>query len=59
MKDKVGIIKCIDSLGRVVIPKEFRERMGLEDNVEMILSKDGALIRSPKYKLIEINDGKQ
>ena len=28
MSNNVGIVKAIDSLGRVVIPKEMRERFG-------------------------------
>ena len=32
----VGINKEIDSLGRLVIPKELRERFGLQKNVELV-----------------------
>lgn len=36
MNDNAGIIKEIDKLGRIVIPKEFRERFALSDSVEVI-----------------------
>ena len=49
----IGIIKGIDSLGRVVIPKDFRDRLLLEKSVELILTKDGVLIRNPEYELVK------
>lgn len=49
--NKVGVVKEVDKLGRIVIPKEFRERLMLEKEVEMILTKDGVLIRNPIYAL--------
>ena len=48
-----GIIKEIDKLGRIVIPKEFRERFGLLDKVELTLTKEGVLISSIDYELVE------
>ena len=53
MSKNVGIIKEIDDVGRIVIPKEFRERFFLEKRVEIILTKDGVLIRNPEYELVE------
>ena len=53
MKQDVGIIKEIDGLGRIVIPKEFRDRLMLQKSVELILTKEGILIRNPKYKLVK------
>ena len=50
---EIGVIKEIDNLGRIVIPKEMRMRYSFEREVELILTEDGVLIRSPKYKLIE------
>ena len=52
MKKDIGIIKNIDSLGRIVIPKEFRKRLLLTDNVELILTDEGILIRNPEYLLV-------
>lgn len=50
----VGVLKEIDSLGRIVIPKEFRERLKLNKEVEVILTESGVIIRNSKYKLVEI-----
>ena len=51
----VGINKEIDSLGRLVIPKELRERFGLQKNVELVATPDGILLKSPEYKLVKIH----
>lgn len=56
MNKQVGIIKETDNLGRLVIPKEMRALFGLEKYVEVIVTKDGVLVRNPKYKLTEISD---
>lgn len=53
MNEKIGIIKEIDNLGRIVIPKEMRERLFLDKKVEIVLTKDGALIRNPEYILVK------
>ena len=58
MKNSVGIIKEIDSLGRIVIPKEYRERLMLTKEVELILTNDGVLIKNPEYKLVKCTDNK-
>ena len=44
--DKIGIIKDIDRLGRLHIPKEIRDRLGFCGRVELIIAKDGLLIRN-------------
>ena len=54
MDDKIGIIKEIDRLGRIVIPKELRERFGLDKSVELVATTDGIILKSPNYKLIKI-----
>lgn len=59
MNTFVGIVKEIDNLGRIVIPKEFRARFGLEDYVEIVATESGVLIRNPAYKLIKVNDNKK
>lgn len=56
MNEKAGIIKEIDKLGRLVIPKEFRERLNLEDSVEVLLTNEGVLIRNPEYVLVKKED---
>ena len=37
MESKVGIEKEVDALGRIVIPKDIRERFGIDKRVEIIL----------------------
>ena len=56
MKVSVGIIKEIDKLGRIVIPKEFRERYGLTENVEIIATEKGIVLRNPEYKLVKVDE---
>ena len=56
MKDNVGIIKDIDRLGRIVIPKELRERYGLGESVELVPTEFGVLLRNPKYKLVTVDE---
>ena len=43
----VGVIRSLDNLGRVVIPSEFREMLGMCDkqDVEIFLTNDGVLVR--------------
>ena len=50
---KIGIIKGFDKLGRIVIPKELRERFALDNQIEIIATKDGVLLRNPEYILIK------
>jgi AbrB family looped-hinge helix DNA binding protein len=58
MKKDVGIIKEIDRLGRIVIPKDLRDRLALDNEVELIVTSEGILIRNSKYKLVEIQNKK-
>ncbi len=51
--EEIGIIKEIDALGRIVIPKEFRERLGLKKEVEVVLTVNGVLIRNSEYEIIK------
>ena len=51
--ENVGIIRELDDLGRVVIPKEWRDLFKFEGPLEMIATTEGVLIRHPKYKLVE------
>ena len=50
----VGIIKEIDGVGRIVIPKEIRELYSLFGEVELLVTDAGVLVRNPKYKLVKI-----
>ena len=51
--EKVGIVKEIDGLGRLQIPKEIRKRLGFEKRVELIVVEDGLLIKSDDYCLVK------
>ena len=54
MNKEVGVIKEIDRLGRIVIPKEMRDRLGFDKEVEVVLTKDGVLLRNSEYELIKV-----
>ncbi len=53
MKKSIGVTKEIDKNGRLVIPKEMRELFNFENTVELIVTKEGVLVRNPEYILIE------
>ena len=55
--EKIGIIKEIDNLGRIVIPKDIRERYSLTDEVEIVTTSEGVLLKSVEYVLTR-RDGK-
>ncbi len=57
-KELVGIIKGVDKLGRIVIPKELRERYALSDSVEIIATADGVLLKNPEYILMKKEEEK-
>lgn len=50
---EIGVVKDFDPLGRIVIPKELRERYGLLERVEIIATKEGLLLKSPDYVLVK------
>lgn len=52
-----GIIRRIDDLGRVVIPKEVRRSMGIKENdpFEIYISAEGGVVFIP-YRPDTIND---
>ena len=56
---KIGIIKEFDKLGRLVIPKDLRERFGLFREVEIVATEDGVLIKNPEFKLVKIEKTKK
>ena len=49
-----GIVRRIDDLGRVVIPKEIRRRFGIRegDPLEIFLTEDGIIFRRYHHSLI-------
>ena len=51
--DKVGITKEIDKLGRICIPKEMRKLFKMENEVTLVVTQDGILIKNNDYVLIK------
>ncbi len=49
----IGIIKELDNLGRLVIPKEMREMFKFEKEVEVVVTPEGVLVRNPEYILVK------
>ena len=47
-----GIIRRIDDLGRIVIPKEIRRSLNIEDGdpMELYTERDGSVILKPYYQ---------
>lgn len=48
---EIGIIKEFDKLGRIVIPKELRERFALKNEVEIVATKNRIILKNPEYVL--------
>ena len=57
--EKVGIVKEIDKLGRICIPKEMRRLFKLESDVELQVTKEGILIKNPEYILVKKEEYKK
>ena len=53
-----GIVRRIDELGRVVIPKEIRKRMRVKegDPLEVYLAEDGVVCFKPYKEQLLTND---
>lgn len=53
----VGIIRKVDNLGRITIPKEYRKFYHFEENEPICIvdTPEGVLLTNPKYKVMEIN----
>lgn len=51
--EKIGVKKDIDSLGRICIPKELRLLFGIEKTVELVVTKEGILMKNPEYILVK------
>ena len=51
--DAIGVVRKIDSLGRIVLPVELRKfyRIGKEADVEIIPTKDGILLKNRRMSL--------
>ena len=50
--ESVGIIKGIDKLGRLSVPKEMRDLFDIKSSVEVIVTTEGILLRNPEYVLV-------
>ena len=47
----IGILRKVDELGRIVIPKELRKKFGITDNVDYFeISVEGDTIVLKKYE---------
>ena len=55
---RVGMMRKVDNLGRIVIPKEYRDFYHLNHNDEVFIvdTTEGLLITNPKYKTVEIEE---
>ena len=56
MDNLIGINKEIDHLGRITIPKDLRSLYNLNEQVELVATIKGLLIRNPRYVLVEKNE---
>ena len=60
-----GIERSIDKLGRIILPIEYREKLGIKTDDKIIISLDNGLIILSPYKRMcalcgkEISDSKQ
>lgn len=52
----IGIVRKIDSLGRVTLPKELRRVFKLDknDEIEILATDDGILLRVPNIEVRRI-----
>lgn len=52
LRNTKGIIRHLDNLGRVVLPKEFRKELNFneEDEIEIFLLQDGLFMRKSKIQ---------
>ena len=52
----IGIVKEIDDLGRLQIPKDIRITLGLNKKVQLVTTAEGLLIKSEEYKLVPLGN---
>lgn len=52
----IGIVRKVDSLGRVTFPKELRRVFNLQENeqVEILATEEGILLRIPNIEIRRI-----
>ena len=53
-----GIVRRVDDLGRIVIPKEVRRSLGIKegDPLEIFISNEGELVLKPYFEITRIVD---
>ena len=51
--ERIGVVKEIDSLGRICIPKEMRKLYKIENEVQLIVTEEGILIKNTEYILVK------
>lgn len=51
--NEIGIVKEFDKLGRLVIPKDLRERYGFVERVEIVATAEGILLKNQEYVLVK------
>jgi len=54
-----GVVRKVDKLGRIVVPKEFRRTLGIqeEDTIEMILDRNSVIISKHNEQCIFCGQG--
>ncbi|MBE6903642.1 MAG: AbrB/MazE/SpoVT family DNA-binding domain-containing protein [Ruminococcaceae bacterium] len=57
---QIGILRKVDALGRVTLPKEFRRvfRLNKDDEIEILATEEGILLRIPNIEVRQINTDK-
>lgn len=53
---KIGVKREIDQNGRLCVPKEMRDLLNLEGEVELVMTKEGIILRNPKFILVSIEE---
>lgn len=56
MNFNVGVIREVDDVGRLVIPKKIRERLHLQGTVELLVTQEGLLIRNMENEMVKIKE---
>lgn len=53
---QIGIVRKVDSLGRVTLPKELRRvfKLNKDDEIEILATNEGILLRVPNIEVRRI-----